>query len=127
MSHAFDPNDAGIVVHCEVFGPINRSVALLSLDTGATMTILTERFLRSLGFDPAAATVRRQLTTASGHETAVELALPQFDALGRSRFNFPVICMDLPAMAAVDGLLGLDFFRGLTLTLDFRAGQITLA
>ena len=29
--------------------------------------------------------------------------------------------------AAVDGLLGLDFFRGQSLTVDFRTGQVTLA
>ncbi len=37
-----------------------------------------------------------------------------------------VLAHDLPTEAAVDGLLGLDFFRDLSLTIDFRAGQIDL-
>ena len=33
----------------------------------------------------------------------------------------------LPPSAGVDGLLGLDFLRGQNLTIDFRAGQVTVA
>ena len=32
----------------------------------------------------------------------------------------------LPAGALVSGLLGLDFLRDQVLTIDFRAGQVTL-
>jgi hypothetical protein len=48
-------------------------------------------------------------------------------ALGQRRFGFPVVAHDLPAQAAVDGLLGLDFLRDQVLTVDFQKGQITLA
>jgi hypothetical protein len=44
--------------------------------------------------------------------------------LGQIRILFPVVAHTLPPTTSVDGLLGLDFFRGLELTLDFRAGQI---
>ncbi len=37
-----------------------------------------------------------------------------------------VLCHTLPPSATVDGLLGLDFFRGHQLTVDFQTGQITL-
>jgi hypothetical protein len=33
----------------------------------------------------------------------------------------------LPPGAGVDGLLGLDFLRGQSLTIDFRSGEITLS
>lgn len=36
------------------------------------------------------------------------------------------LCRDLPAEVRVDGLLGLDFFRGTRLALDFRAGRLSL-
>jgi hypothetical protein len=32
----------------------------------------------------------------------------------------------LPPSAGVDGLLGLDFLRGMRFTADFRAGALTL-
>ena len=45
----------------------------------------------------------------------------------RERTEFPVLGHTLPPSAGVDGLLGLDFFRGQSLTLNFRTGQATLA
>jgi hypothetical protein len=38
-----------------------------------------------------------------------------------------VIAHALPARSGVAGLLGLDFFRGQMLTVDFRAGEVSLA
>jgi hypothetical protein len=38
--------------------------------------------------------------------------------------NFPVLGHTLPPSAGVDGLLGLDFLRGQSLTLDFRSGHL---
>jgi hypothetical protein len=48
-------------------------------------------------------------------------------ALDQERVRFPLICHTLPPSAGVDGVLGLDFLRVQCLTVDFRAGQITLA
>ena len=47
--------------------------------------------------------------------------------LGQNRTGFPVIAHTLPDTTMVDGLLGLDFFQGHILTLDFQVGSITLA
>ena len=40
--------------------------------------------------------------------------------------DFPIVCHTLPPSAAVDGVLGLDFFRGTRLVLDFRKGLVTV-
>jgi hypothetical protein len=53
--------------------------------------------------------------------------LQKLTTLGQERFNFPVLAHTLPPSTGVDGLLGLDFFRGLRLTIDFQSGQIQLA
>ena len=47
-------------------------------------------------------------------------------ALGQERTHFLVAALTFPPSVTVDGLLGLDFFRGQTLTIDFRTGEITL-
>ncbi len=65
------------------------------------------------------------MTTGSGVEFVPRITLSQIVALGRERANFPVLCHTLPPSTGVDGLLGLDFLRGQTLTLDFRNGRIT--
>lgn len=64
--------------------------------------------------------------TVSGIEDMPLLSVERFDALGQQRHDFPVLCHNLPLGTPTDGLLGLDFFRGQRLTLDFREGLITL-
>lgn len=50
----------------------------------------------------------------------------RLSALGRHAIRLRVLAHDLPAEAAVDGLLGLDVFRDLSLLVDFRTGRITV-
>jgi hypothetical protein len=66
------------------------------------------------------------MTTASGVEYVPLLAIDRIEVLGQQRTSFPVAAHTLPPSASIDGLLGLDFLRGGELTIDFRAGQITL-
>jgi len=40
--------------------------------------------------------------------------------------DFGVLGHTLPPSAGVDGLLGLDFFRGQSLTGDFRVGRVSV-
>lgn len=46
------------------------------------------------------------------------------EVAGRTIENFPMLCHTLPPSAMVDGLLGLDFFRGRRLILDFDMGFV---
>ena len=55
------------------------------------------------------------------------LRVDRLEALGQAKQNLPVLCHALPPTPPIDGLPGLDFLRGQCLTIDFRAGQITLA
>jgi predicted aspartyl protease len=99
----------------------------LAVDTGATSTLVSVAMLVAIGCDPALAADRVQVTTGSGVEFAPRIELKRLTALGQERFGFPVLGHTLPPSAGVDGLLGLDFFRGLCLTIDFRTGQLDLA
>src|SRR5436190_2251748 len=51
------------------------------------------------------------------------IRLSALTALDRVRTEFVVAARDFPLGVEVDGLLGLDFFRGLVLTLDFARGR----
>jgi hypothetical protein len=55
------------------------------------------------------------------------LKLQKIAVLGQDRTDFEVLCHTLPASMTVDGVLGLDFLRGHVLTVDFKAGLITLS
>jgi hypothetical protein len=48
------------------------------------------------------------------------------EALGRVLEDFPLICHTLPSSTNVDGLLGLDFFRGTSLHIDFKTGFVSV-
>ena len=82
--------------------------------------------LVAVGYDPALAPTRVQVTTGSGVEYVPRLTLSRILALGQERVDFAVLGHTLPPSAGVDGLLGLDFLRGQSLTVDFRTGHVTL-
>ena len=126
MTHSFQLHSGLILIQAEVSGPLDRVEAALVLDTGATTTILNRKLLEYIGYDPASSTDLVRVTTGSDVATAPRLMVNRLGALGRHAVGLRVLSHDLPPEAGVDGLLGLDFFRGLSLTIDFRAGQITL-
>ncbi len=127
MSHPFPSRSGLIIVRAEVSGPAGRINAELALDTGATTSIIDDKILRAAGHDPDASSDHTSVMTGAGKVAAPRLMINRLTALGRHAIGLRVLSHALPADAEVDGLLGLDFFRGLALTIDFRAGRITLA
>lgn len=126
MSVPFDAQYGLVIVQAAVDGPSGRAVLRLALDTGATGTVINVGLLVALGYDPALVPERIQVTTESGVGFAPRVPLQKILALGQERSNFPVLAHTLPPSAGIDGLLGLDFLRGQTVTVDFRTGTITL-
>jgi aspartyl protease family protein len=124
VSETYNPRSGLIVVPVVIHGPTHFTVARLALDTGATGTLVNLGPLVSIGYDPSLAPERIQVTTGSGVEFAPRLPIVKIAALGCTRENFPVLAHTLPPSAVVDGLLGLDFFRGGRLEVDFRAGIV---
>ncbi len=127
MSFPFNASRGLILVQTTIVGPSGRAVSWLALDTGATDTVIAESVLVAAGFDLAQASQRVPVTMASGVEFVPVISLSKITALGQDRVSFPALCHTLPASAGVDGILGLDFFRGHILTLDFQTGQIVLS
>ena len=126
-SFAFNPGIGPIRVRAEITGPTGTGVLRLILDTGATTSLIDNSSLISLGFDPGQSPLRATVLTGGSANVVPLVVVTRLSALGQHRFGFPVLAHALPAGALADGLLGLDFLRNQVLTLDFRAGQITLA
>jgi predicted aspartyl protease len=126
MSFEFDPHANLILVNAKLFGPARNLRLRLALDTGATTTLINQSRLMRIGYDPAASSERVQITTGSNVEFVARITLNRLKAFGQDRTDFPVLCHNLPPTASVDKLLGLDFFRGLNLNIDFRNGLITI-
>lgn len=126
MSFAFTSTRGLIMVQVKVTRPSGSAILSLALDTGATATLINQSRLMQLGYDPAAQPDRLQITTGSGVEFVPRITVGKITALGQEQNSFPVLGHTLPPSAGVDGLLGLDFFRGQELIVNFRTGQISL-
>src|SRR3990172_11493418 len=120
MSVRFDPQDGLVVVHVQLWGPNGSAVLRFALDTGATATLVNVAPLVAIGYDPALVPQRVQVTSGSSVEVVPQVVLDRIQALEQHRTGFPVLCHTMPPSAGVDGLLGLDFLRGQTLSVDFR-------
>ena len=126
MSLPFDPQIGLIVIPVRLYGPTGDTIARLALDTGATGTVVNWDLAVLLGYDPAIVPDRVQMTTGSGVEFVPRIVIGKVEAIGQERLDFPVLCHTLPPSATVDGVLGLDFFRGWRLVVDFRIGLVTV-
>jgi len=125
MSDQFDSRDGLILVRVKLWGPDGDTVLTLALDTGATDTLIGIGPLVTVGCDPVLAHDRVQVTTGSSVEFVARIVLDKIQALDQVRTSFRVLRHTLPTSAGVDGLLGLDFLRGQSLSIDFREGLIS--
>ena len=88
--------------------------------------MINAALLTAIGYDPSATLERVQVTTGSGVEYVPRVEIARVKVLGHERTSFWVLSHTLPPSATIDGLLGLDFLRGQSLTIDFRQGQVSL-
>lgn len=126
MKIKFDPTQGLIVIPTRLYGLYADTIVRMALDTGETSSLINWDVAILLGYDPASSKERIQVTTGSGVEFAPRIGIKKIETLGRYLENFPILCHTLPPSATVDGLLGLDFFRGERLIVDLKAGIITL-
>jgi len=126
MNLRFDPTEGVIAVPTRLWGPEGETIVELALDTGATYSTTSWNLALLLGYDPAIVTDRVQLTTGSGVEFPPRILIEKIEALGQELREFRILCHTLPPSATVDGVLGLDFFPGQRLVVDFRAGTVSL-
>jgi predicted aspartyl protease len=126
MKITFNPTKGLIVIPTRLYGSDTDTLVRLALDTGATNSIINWDIAQLIGYDPAVAKDRIRITTGSGVEFAPQIQIKKVEILNRSMENFPMLCHTLPSSATVDGVLGLDFFRGVRLVIDLKAGIITL-
>lgn len=114
-----------IVVRCLVNGYKLR----FALDTGASDTILDKNALMVFEGELAPHLPSITLETASGRLTAEAGVVRSFEALGKRQNNYTVHVYDFllhEVFTEIDGILGLDFFAGQKLCIDFRQSTITL-
>jgi predicted aspartyl protease len=125
--HTFDKKEPLVMVEVtvKVNGKIN--VFDFALDTGATITLVSDDALKRMGYTIKDSIGKAQTLTASKSETVYEYELDNIMAIGLIRRNFKVISRSLPIRLGIDGLLGLNFFKHKELTIDFKLSEIRLS
>jgi hypothetical protein len=126
MKYPFQPNADAIIVEAVLFGPLGNTTLALVLDTGATCSMVSEARLRFVGCDPAQPSGQVQATFGGGVQMLPVVLTVGLAALGVNKPSYPVVCHTLPPSAGVDGVLGLDFFPGRVLTIDFVNNTLDL-
>lgn len=125
MKIEFNPTSGLIVIPARLHGVDADTIARMALDTGATGSMINWDIAVLLGYDPASSDERIRITTGSGIEFVAQIQVKKIEIPGRFMENFPILCHTLPPGATIDGLLGLDFFRGVCLTIDLKSGTVT--
>ena len=126
MLHYFNPMARSVLVPVTIVGPRQPFDFLFAVDTGANQTCIRPLLLQRLGYNLSQTVGRTRLRSATGAAGANLFHVSAISSLDRVRTEFLVAAHDLPLSVEADGLLGLDFFRGLVLTLDFARGRVAL-
>jgi Aspartyl protease len=127
MSIPFDPRARSILVPVMLADPRRNYLFKFALDTGATQSLLSTQCLIRLGYDLRHPAARTRIRSATGVTLVPSVRVSTLVAFGRTRTDFLLAAHDLPLGVEADGLLGLDFFRELVLTLDFARGRVSLS
>ena len=111
MTHELIIDKRKIIVAAKIKG-INKYRELkLILDTGASISVISESAAIDLGFDLKRLTPGDRLMTAKGGVNSKILKLPKFSLFGKDKVNFEVNVLKLPPQITyfADGLIGTDF------------------
>lgn len=123
----FDPTTPQVIVQGSVHGPagVIRVVDFL-IDTGTAHTVIDTSILDALGFGAHLAIGRSSLWGVSGSTNGYVVRVPSILVVGRTLKDYRIAAHDFPPELGIDALLGLDFFQGGFLGLDFAVGELTV-
>ena len=98
----------------------------LLIDTGAAYTTLPTSFLEEIGCEVNDVNRRIPIMMASAVGRAPVIQISEFNCLGKSMIDFPVVALNLPFSPLMSGLLGMDFLSQFGATIDIKKAEITM-
>jgi len=97
------------------------------MDNGSSRTLIERSVAESVGLHEGLKVGDATFRGVSGPPIrGYRIIAPRFEAFGRSMLNFEIVCLELSEDLEVEGLIGLDFVRGLKVFTDYQVGLITL-
>ena len=121
MSIPFHPQHGLVIVQAVVEGPSGKCRVTAGSRDGVHRPVINVGMRVALGYDPALVPERIQSLTGSGVEFVPCVSLHTIGALARTH-ELSVLGHTSPS-TSIDGVLGLDFVRGHTLTNRFPHGH----
>ena len=102
--------------------------ATLLLDTGASSTILTPSVAKLLGINPRKEAPKRTLSLIGGKTIRVPFVHVSEIRVGDAIVNNLLVGVSTTGfnVSSIDGILGLDFLKHFTVTVDREASQLKL-
>ena len=76
----------------------------MTLDTGATYTMIPWDIAEAIGYEPAYSKRKVTIITASGVEKAPLIVVDRISVLGKEARNVECVVHDLPEASRIDGL-----------------------
>ena len=120
--------DKQIVIDCVIYGINNtnfRSISLV-LDTGATISGISENIAVELGYDPSQLDHFEEFATAGGTQELPMITVSQIDIAGSKYKDFTLLCNRYFDDNYIDGVLGLDFLINYDILINFTNGYIQI-
>lgn len=114
-----------IVIDCK----IGTHKVLLALDTGASHTTIDLAALIIAGYSISDSIREVEMETASGIIKGFVFVLKEFIAIDTVLQNIEICAYDFFAnhlLTDFDGVLGLDFFKGVKFCIDMNKAEITI-
>lgn len=120
-------HDLAVLRRVRLVGPAGEAQADLLLDTGATLTTLSKSVLEAAGYDLNQTEGTRRIVTENG---VVELPVIRVHELRIDELEVTdllVVVHDIPEVAHVEGLIGVNCLRQFRIVFDFpgRSLEIT--
>jgi len=123
----FDPAAEAIWVEATLEGVDGSTRDLiLVVDPGTSETIVERRIAEAIGLDVSRSLGPASDRGASGVQKGYYTGTVSLKVFGRRVAGFQVAACPFDEDLETDGLLGLDFFRGLIVTMDLKHGWLTL-
>ena len=122
MKETFNLIKKKIIVIPKISGAKGSKDFSFILDTGASVSIISDTAAAFLGFNLSTLPIE-VLTTIGGRTTAKSIKLPKIELCGKTISNFEIKIMSLPFQVSLlaDGLIGMDFllhFKKLKINFD---------
>lgn len=122
----FDPRKQHILVAGVLDGPDGRIRRVrFIIDPGTPHTVVDTPLMDALGYGAHLAIGKSTLWGVSGVTKGYVVRAPRIRVVGKEIRDYRIAVHDFADGLGVEALLGLDFFHGGYLGLDFVTGEIT--